>query len=389
MSDSPARATVPQFDLSGQYPSIRDEAEDAVLRVLASGRFILGPEVEALEREIAEYCGCAHAVGMSSGTDALLAAMMALGIGHGDEVITTPFTFFATAGCIHRLGARPVFVDIEPGSFNIDPERIAAALTPKTRAILPVHLFGQIAAMDEICEIACRNELPVIEDAAQAIGAELRGRRAGSLGLLGCFSFYPTKNLGAAGDAGIVTTNDPGLAEALRRIRNHGMEPRYYHADVGGNFRLDAVQAAVLRVKLRHLEAWQQARRGTAALYRKRFAEAGLARESPGAGDGIVLPPELPDRRHVYHQFVIRAPRRDALRAHLAARGIGSEIYYPLALHEQECFRPLGHKKGDFPEAERAAAESLALPMFPELTPAQVDAVVAGVGSFFGAGTAP
>lgn len=388
MSDSPARATVPQFDLSGQYPSIRDEAEAAVLSVLASGRFVLGPEVEALEREIADYCGCAHAVGMSSGTDALLAAMMSLGIGHGDEVITTPFTFFATAGCIHRLGARPVFVDIEPGSFNIDPERIAAALTPKTRAILPVHLFGQIAAMDEICEIACHNELPVIEDAAQAIGAELRGRRAGSLGLLACFSFYPTKNLGAAGDAGIVTTNDPGLAEALRRIRNHGMEPRYFHADVGGNFRLDAVQAAVLRVKLRHLEAWQQARRGTAALYRKRFAEAGLAREWPGAGDGIVLPPELPDRRHVYHQFVIRTPRRDALRAHLAARGIGSEIYYPLALHEQECFRPLGHKKGDFPEAERATAESLALPMFPELTPDQVDAIVAGVGSFFGADTA-
>ncbi len=388
MSDSPARATVPQFDLSGQYPSIRDEAEAAVLRVLASGRFILGPEVEALEREIAEYCGCAHAVGMSSGTDALLAAMMAIGIGHGDEVITTPFTFFATAGCIHRLGARPVFVDIEPGSFNTDPERVAAAITPKTRAILPVHLFGQIAAMDEICEIACRNELPVIEDAAQAIGAELRGRRAGSLGLLGCFSFYPTKNLGAAGDAGIVTTNDPRLAEALRRIRNHGMEPRYYHAAVGGNFRLDAVQAAVLRVKLRHLESWQQARRGAAALYRKRFAEAGLARESVRSGDGIVLPPEIPDRRHVYHQFVIRAPRRDALRAHLAARGIGSEIYYPLSLHEQECFRPLGHKMGDFPEAERAAAESLALPMFPELTPDQIDAVVAGVGSFFGAGTA-
>lgn len=383
MSDAPARTAVPQFDLSGQYPSIREETEAAVLRVMASGRFILGPEVEAFEREAADYCGCAHAIGVSSGTDALLAAMMALGIGHGDAVITTPFTFFATAGCIHRLGASPVFVDIEPESFNIDPARAADAITPKTRAILPVHLFGQIAEMGQLCELACRNELPVIEDAAQAIGAEFGGRRAGSLGLLGCFSFYPTKNLGAAGDAGMVTTNDPKLADALRRIRNHGMEPRYYHAAVGGNFRLDAIQAAALRVKLGHLEAWQQARRDAAAGYRRLFAEAGLARDSVAAGDGIVLPPELPDRRHVYHQFVIRAPRRDALRAHLAAQGIGSEIYYPLALHEQECFRHLGYKKGDFPEAERAAAETIALPMYPELTPAQIGAVVAAVVSFY------
>lgn len=377
------RTAVPQFDLAGQYPSIRQEAEASVLRVMASGRFILGPEVEALEREIAEYCGCAHAVGMSSGTDALLAAMMALGIGPGDEVITTPYTFFATAGCIQRLGARPVFADIEPGSFNIDPARVAAAITPRTRAIMPVHLYGQIAAMDEICEIACRNELPVIEDAAQAIGAELGARRAGSLGLMGCFSFYPTKNLGAAGDAGLVTTNDPRLADALRRTRNHGMEPRYYHATVGGNFRLDAIQAAILRVKLPHLERWQHARTDAAALYRRLFDEAGLARDSIAARDGIVLPPELPGRRHVYHQFVIRAPRRDALRAHLAERGIGCEIYYPLALHEQECFRHLGHKRGDFPESERAAAETLALPMYPELTPAQIEAVVTGVVSFF------
>lgn len=377
------RTTVPQFDLAGQYPSIRQEAEASVLRVMASGRFILGPEVEALEREVAEYCGCAHAVGMSSGTDALLAAMMALDIGPGDEVITTPYTFFATAGCIARLGARPVFADIEPASFNIDPARIAAAVGPRTKAIMPVHLYGQIAAMDEICEIACRNGLPVIEDSAQAIGSELRGRRAGSLGLMGCFSFYPTKNLGAAGDAGMVTTNDPRLADAMRRIRNHGMEPRYYHATVGGNFRLDAIQAAILRVKLPHLERWQRARRDAAALYRRLFAEAGIARDSIAARDGIVLPPELPGRRHVYHQFVVRAPRRDALRAHLATRGIGCEIYYPLALHEQECFRQLGHKRGDFPESERSAAETLALPMYPELTPAQIEAVVAGVVSFF------
>lgn len=383
MSKAPPRTTVPQFDLAGQYPSIREEAEAAALRVMASGRFILGPEVDALEAEVAEYCGCAHAVGMSSGTDALLAAMMALGIGPGDEIITTPYTFFASAGSIHRLGAKPVFADIEPSSFNIDPARIAAAITPRTRAIMPVHLYGQVAAMDEICDIACRNGLPVIEDAAQAIGAEFRGRRAGSHGLMGCFSFYPTKNLGAMGDAGMVTTNDPRLADALRRTRNHGMEPRYYHAVVGGNFRLDSIQAAVLRVKLHHLERWQAARRGAAALYRRLFSEAGLARGSGPADDGLILPAELPDRRHVYHQFVVRAPRRDALRAHLASAGIGSEIYYPLALHEQECFAQLGHGRGDFPESERAAAESLALPMYPELTPDQIEAVVAAVASFF------
>lgn len=383
MSDAPTHTPVPQFDLAGQYASIRDEAEAAVLKVMASGRFILGPEVEALERELAEYCGSANAVGMSSGTDALLAAMMALNIGPGDEVITTPYTFFATAGCIYRLGARPVFVDIEPASFNIDPGKIAGAITPRTRAIMPVHLYGQAAAMDAIREIALRKNIPVIEDAAQAIGAEFNGRRTGSLGLVGCFSFYPTKNLGAAGDAGMVTTDDPRIAEALRRVRNHGMEPRYYHASVGGNFRLDAIQAAVLRVKLRRLEGWQQARRSVADRYRQLFAEAGLARESTEAGDGIVPPIELPHRRHVYHQFVIRAPRRDALRAHLATRGIGSEIYYPLALHQQECFKQLGYRQGDFPIAERAAAESLALPMYPELTPGQIEAVVAAVGSFY------
>lgn len=383
MSEATPSPTVPQFDLSGQYAQIREEAEAAVLRVMASGRFILGAEVEALERELAEYCGCAHAIGVSSGTDALLAALMTLGIGPGDEVITSPFTFFATAGCIHRAGARPVFVDIDPVSFNIDAGKIEAAITPSTRAILPVHLYGQAAGMDAIAEIASAHAIPVIEDAAQAIGAEFCGRRVGSLGMAGCFSFYPTKNLGAAGDAGIVTTGDAAFAEMLRRVRNHGMAPRYYHSAVGGNFRLDAIQAAVLRVKFRHLEAWQRARRDVAATYCRLLTEAGLARESSEAGDGIVLPEELPDRHHVYHQFVIRAPRRDDLRSHLAARGIGSEIYYPLGLHQQECFKDLGYESGDFPVTEHAAAECLALPMYPELTPAQIEAVVTAIASFF------
>jgi len=383
MSEATPYPTVPQFDLGAQYVQIREEAEAAVLRVMASGRFILGAEVEALESEVAEYCGCAHAVGVSSGTDAILAALMALGIGAGDEVITTPFSFFATAGCIHRTGARPVFVDIEPGSFNIDTRKIEAAITPRTRVVLPVHLYGQAAGMDDISDIASRHNISVIEDAAQAIGAEYNGRRVGSFGLAGCFSFYPTKNLGAAGDAGMVTTGDAAFAEALRCTRNHGMAPRYYHSSVGGNFRLDAIQAAVLRVKLHRLETWQRARRDTAALYRRLFTESGLVLESTDGGDGIVLPTELPGRRHVYHQFVIRAPRRDALRAHLVSKGIGCEVYYPLSLHQQECFKALGHRPGDFPAAERAAAECLALPMYPELTPAQIEAVVARTASFF------
>jgi len=369
-------ASVPLLDLKAQYAAIRGEVRAALEPVLESQHFILGPEVEALEAELAAYCGCRFAVGVSSGTDALLLALMALEIGPGDEVITSPFTFFATAGCIHRVGARPVFADIEPEGFNLDPARVAAAVTAKTRAIIPVHLFGQCAEMDAISEVAGRHKLAVIEDAAQAIGAEYRGRRAGAMGAAGCFSFFPSKNLGGFGDGGMVTTGDPGLAARLRVLRNHGAEPKYYHKLIGGNFRLDALQAAVLRVKLRHLEAWSAARQENAARYRRLLAAAAPAGK-------VRLPPELPGRRHIYNQFCIRVERRDALRAHLAARKVGHEVYYPVPLHLQECFAGLGYKPGSLPESERAAAEALALPIYPELTAAQQQYVVASIAGFF------
>jgi dTDP-4-amino-4,6-dideoxygalactose transaminase len=363
---------VPLLDLKAQYGPIRDECMAALARVCDSQVFIGGPEVDALEREVAEYSGCAFGIGVSSGTDALLVALMALGIGPGDEVITTPFTFFATAGCVSRLGAVPVFVDIEPRGFNIDPARIEAAITDRTKVIMPVHLFGQCAEMDPILDIARRRSLRVIEDAAQAIGSEYRGRRAGALGDVGCFSFFPSKNLGGFGDGGMVATNDAELAERIRMLRNHGAKPKYFHKVVGGNFRLDAVQAAVLRVKLRHLDAWSAARQANAARYRRLLAPCA----------GLVCPEELPERRHIYNQFTVRTARRDALKAHLAERKVGCEVYYPLPLHLQECFAGLHYRAGQLPESERAAAEVLSVPIYPELAEQQQRAVADSIRDF-------
>jgi dTDP-4-amino-4,6-dideoxygalactose transaminase len=348
---------VPLLDLKAQYATIRDEVRAAVDRVMESQRFILGPEVEALEREVADYSQCRFGVGVSSGTDALLIALMAIDIKPGDEVITTPYSFFATAGSVARLGATPVFVDCEANTFNIDPAKIEASVTPRTRAIIPVHLFGQMAYMDPILDIAQKHNLHVIEDAAQAIGAELQGKRAGSLGLMGCFSFFPSKNLGAFGDAGMVTTNDADLYERLRRLRTHGFRTKYYNEVLGGNFRIDELQAAVLRVKLRYLDSWTDGRRRNANLYRELLADA----------DRVQMPYEISDSRHIYNQFVIRTNRRDGLMAHLKQKGIGTEIYYPVPLHLQECFRYLNHSPGACPVSEAAALESLALPIYPEL----------------------
>ena len=367
---------VPLLDLRAQYESMRDDIDEAIRRVVESQHFILGPEVEALEREIADYCGTTHAVGVSSGTDALLVALMALGVGPGDEVITTPFTFFATAGTVARLGARTVFVDIEPDTFNIDAARIEAALSPRTKAIIPVHLFGRVADMDTVMRLAGSAGVAIIEDAAQAIGAyDAAGRRAGAIGDIGAFSFFPSKNLGAFGDAGMVTTSDESLARLMRQLRVHGMEPKYFHSMVGGNFRLDALQAAVLRVKLRRLDTWHDGRRRNAARYRELFAQAGI--------EQVTLPQDVPG--HIYNQFVIRVPQRDALRDHLSARAIGTEIYYPLPLHMQACFAGLGYQEGDFPHAERAAREVLALPIYPELEDAALQRVVASIADFYAA----
>ena len=347
--------SVPLLDLKTQYASIRDEIRTAVDRVLDSQQFILGPEVESLEREVAEYCGCRHAIGVSSGTDALLVVLMALDLRPGDEVITSAYSFFATAGAIARLGATPVFVDIDRATFNIDTSRIESRITAKTRAILPVHLYGQMADMAAILEIAGRHKLPVIEDAAQAIGAERGGYRAGSAGAAGCLSFFPSKNLGGAGDGGMVATNNPELAERVRMLRNHGFRTKYHNELLGGNFRLDALQAAVLRVKLRYLDRWTEARQRNAAEYRACLPAA-------------VEPPVELAGRHVYNQFVIRHPRRDALIEHLKAQRIGCEVYYPVPLHLQKCFASSGNRPGDFPVSELASMETLALPVYPELT---------------------
>ncbi|MEW4568781.1 DegT/DnrJ/EryC1/StrS family aminotransferase [Tautonia sp. JC769] len=355
--------SVPALDLKAQYRTIRDEVEPIVQELLESQMFVLGPNVAALEAELAAYCGASHAVGCASGTDALLLPLMAWGIGPGDEVITTPFTFFATAGVIWRLGARPVFVDIDPVTYNLDPDRLAAAITPKTKAIIPVHLYGQAADMDPINAIAAEHGLMVLEDAAQAIGAGYKGKRAGVLGHASAFSFYPSKNLGGFGDGGMITTNDPELASRMARLRVHGMEPKYYHSEVGLNSRLDAFQAAVIRVKLRHLDAWTAGRRAVAETYRDLFDEAGL-------GALITLPVEQSRRIHVYNQFVIRVDPalRDRLRATLAEARVGTEIYYPIPLHLQECFASLGGRPGDFPISEAAAHETIALPIYPELS---------------------
>ena len=357
---------IPLLDLKAQYASIRDEIRVAVDRVLDSQQFILGPEVEALEREIAAYCGCTHAIGISSGTDALLVVLMALDIRPGDEVITSAYSFFATAGAIARLGARPVFVDVDAATCNIDASGIESRITSKTRAILPVHLYGQMADMRKILEVAARHRLPVIEDAAQAIGAEREGQRAGSVGIAGCLSFFPSKNLGGAGDGGMVTTNDAALAERVRMLRNHGFRTKYHNELLGGNFRLDALQAAVLRVKLRHLDEWTSARQKNAAEYRKHL------------GPDTKPPAEVPGR-HVYNQFVVRHARRDALIEHLKAQRIGCDVYYPVPLHLQACFQGLGHHTGDFPVSERAARETLALPIYPELTAEMIQRVARAI----------
>jgi dTDP-4-amino-4,6-dideoxygalactose transaminase len=355
-----------------QFAPLRDELLAAIARVCDTQQFILGPEVEAFEREIAAMIGAGHAIGVSSGTDALLAALMALRIDAGDEVVTSSYTFFATAGSIVRLGARPVFVDIDPQTFNIDVEGVARAVSPRTRAIVPVHLFGQCADMQPLIEVAAAG-VPVIEDAAQAIGATYGGRQAGTLGHMACFSFFPTKNLGAFGDGGLVTTDDPELAARVRLLRNHGAERQYFHRLVGGNFRLDALQAAVLRVKAPRLAGWTAARQRNARRYAELFRQAGLQ-------DRIALPSEAPDRTHIYHQFVIRVPGRDRVKAALDARGVRTAIYYPVPLHLQECFSHLGYRRGDLPHAEAAASESLALPIYGELTEAQQAHVVQSIG---------
>ena len=433
-------APVKFLDLQAQFDTIRDEVFEAIREVVESQQFILGPKVAELEARVADYCGCAHAVGVSSGTDALLVALMALGIGRGDEVITSTFSFFASAGCIHRLGAKPVFVDVDPDTYNIDPAKLKAVITPRTRAIMPVHLFGQCADMTALMRIADARGIPVVEDAAQAIGAEHAGfvgpkkdksrsdprdlraegpqepspgrlssaasakegkprvsddkahplspegatarpartGRAGSFGAFGCFSFFPTKNLGAFGEGGMVTTNDKELADRARMLRHHGDRGRYDHVLVGGNFRLQALQAAVLLVKLAHLDDWTAKRQANAALYRKLFADAGLVPRY------VTLPVERPGR-HTYNQFVIAVDRRDELSAFLTERGIGHSIYYPKPLHLQPCFASLGHKPGDFPLAERACARVLALPIYPELPPDTAARVVEAMGEFLAA----
>jgi dTDP-4-amino-4,6-dideoxygalactose transaminase len=370
---SATRTPVPLLDLAAQYRPLREEILAAIARVCDSQRFIMGPEVEALERELASYLEVREAVAVSSGTDAILAALMALGIAPGDEVITSTYSFFATAGCIVRAGATPVLVDIDPVTYNIDPDGIRAALTPRTRAIMPVHLFGLCAEMTRIMAIADEAGVPVIEDAAQAIGATYRDRQAGSIGAMGCFSFFPSKNLGAFGDAGLLTTNDAALAREVRLIRNHGAEPKYFHKRVGANFRLDAIQAAVLRVKLPHLATWTLRRRDNAQRYQTLFGEADLT-------ERITLPTAPADRRHIFNQYVVRVPERDRVRAFLADRGIGTEVYYPVPFHLQDCFAELGYDRGDFPQAEAAAASTLALPIYGELTTDQQAAVVAALG---------
>lgn len=367
------QAPVPLLDLKAQYATIRAEVRPVIDAVCESQRFIGGPEIIELEKEVAAYSGCAHAVGMSSGTDALLGGMMALGIGPGDEVIVPTFTFFATAGCVWRLGARPVFVDVDPETFNVTAEHIKPALTERTKLIIPVHLFGQCADMEPILELTRSRSVTVMEDAAQSIGAVRNGRKACSFGRLGTLSFFPSKNLGAFGDGGMIVTNDEALAARCRMFRDHGASPKYYHKFIGGNFRLDALQAAVLRVKLRHLDAWSAKRARNAAYYNRRFA-----------GSPVKTPVIAAGNTSIYNQYVIRVPRRDELRERLNAAGIGTEVYYPVPLHLQECFAALGGKPGGLPNAEQAAREVLALPIYPELTEAQqarvADAVLDCVG---------
>jgi dTDP-4-amino-4,6-dideoxygalactose transaminase len=365
------------LDLGAQHRQIREEVLAEIVRVVDSQKFIMGEDVKKLEQEIAPYCGCQYAIGCASGSDALMLALMALDIQPGDEVLTTPYSFFATAGAISRVGAVPVFADIEEETFNLDVHRAAEALAahPKIRAMIPVHLFGGCADMDPMVKMAAERGIPIVEDAAQSIGSEYQGRRAGSMGQIGCFSFFPSKNLGAYGDGGIVTTNDAALAERLAALRVHGSKKKYYHQWIGVNSRLDALQAAVLRVKFRYLDGWSEGRQRNAGIYRTQLAKLSVP----------VIPamPAVYQTRHIYNQFVIRCERRDALQAHLKKQGIGSEVYYPLPLHLQECYRFLGHKPGDFPVSEKLAAESLALPVYPELAFEDIEYVCESIRAFY------
>jgi len=368
--------TVPLLDLRALHRAIREEIDQAIARVVEAQAFVLGEDVRLFEEAIAARLGAGHAIGVASGSDALLLALVASGVGPGDEVVTTPFTFFATAGAIARLGARPVFVDIEPASWNLDPERVLSALGPRTRAIVPVHLYGRVARLSPWLDAARARGVAVVEDAAQAIDARRGGRAAGTIGTFGCLSFFPSKNLGAFGDGGMVLTNDPDRAARIRRLRTHGGEKMYRHDEVGMNSRLDAIQAAVLRAKLPHLDGWTEARRAIADRYRALLAEAGISDFVRPAEDDT-------EGRHVYHQFTIRAVRRDDLRASLDAAGIGTAVYYPVPLHLQPCFADLGYRAGDFPEAERACREVLSLPISPTLTPEQQAYVVERIRVFY------
>jgi dTDP-4-amino-4,6-dideoxygalactose transaminase len=364
---------IPLLDLKLQYATIRDEALRVTEEIYESQLFILGKRVDEFERDFADYCQTKYSVGVSSGTDALLEALMVLNIGNGDEVIVPAYSFFATAGVVARLGAVPVFVDITLTDYNIDPELLEAKITPRTKAIMPVHLYGQCAPMNEILAIAQKHGIAVVEDAAQAVGSEYEGRRAGTIGTMGCFSFFPSKNLGAFGDAGAITTNDDALYQRLIDFRVHGMRPRYFHHYVGGNFRIDALQAAMLHIKLAHLETWHEGRRRNAEIYRREFASAGV-------GERVVLPEELADRRHIYNQYVIRFPEgrevRDKVMEHLKSRQIGCEVYYPLTLPQQACFQDLASAKDSYPNSDAASAQTLAIPVFPELKEEQVVEVV-------------
>jgi dTDP-4-amino-4,6-dideoxygalactose transaminase len=376
---------VPLLDLKAQYSAVKTEIEVALAEVMESQHFILGPKVEQCEQAIAQYSGCSHAVGVSSGTDALLACLMAENIGSNDEVITTPYTFCATVDAIARVGATPVFVDIDPITYNMNPLQMSSKVNSRTRAIIPVHLFGQMANMDEVMKVAHKHGLAVIEDAAQAIGAESKGRRAGSIGHYGCFSFFPSKNLGAAGDGGMIVTNDAERAEKLKCLRVHGSKQKYHHKIVGGNFRLDALQAAVVSAKLPHLDQWTAARQRNAKKYDQLFLDAGLV--AAGDGSHVGLPKVVTDR-HIFNQYVIRVSRRDQLQKSLQQRGIGTEVYYPIPMHLQDCFAYLGHGVGAYPESERAARETLALPIYPELSEAQLRYVVDSICAFAAASPA-
>jgi len=370
-SPTTEKQSVPLLDLTAQFRSIEPEIREAMDRVVTSGRFIQGPEVVEFEKEVGAYCRVPHAIACASGTDALILAMRALGVGPGDEVVTPAYSFLASASAIALVGGKPVFVDIEPDTYNIDLEKLEGALTPRTKAVIVVHLFGQCANLDTVKTICERRGVPLVEDAAQAIGAEWNGKRAGSVGDIGCFSFFPSKNLGAFGDGGLVVSTRAELGDKLRLLREHGARPKYNHIELGMNSRLDALQAAILRVKLRHLENWTEGRRRNADLYRERLA-----------GAAVGLPVARPEARHIYNQFVIRSTKREELRAHLAAAGVGTEIYYPKPMHTQPCFASLGHTEGDFPVSEAASRETLAVPIYPELTKEQIAYVADRVREF-------